>query len=154
MSAKRSSSGIVSYHTNQGATYENLVQEVLDELLVQRTWGQQTVKICSKKLSDKVTIGRRGDIKQRWVQKIFHGSPCPSPFRRQPTIKQTKKARRSHVVDLVSFLSFLHGPRCCLSSLTFSPWGFPYMSSNGEIKMSLKLIIYFSERESGTTAGF
>lgn len=37
-------------------TYQNLVEKILDELLLQRPGGEQTVKIGSEQLSDEVTV--------------------------------------------------------------------------------------------------
>ena len=39
---------------NPCATYQNLVKEILDELLLQRSGGKQAVKICSEQLGDEV----------------------------------------------------------------------------------------------------
>ena len=37
-----------------GATHENLVQEVLDELLLERSRGEQTVKVGAEEFGDEV----------------------------------------------------------------------------------------------------
>ena len=81
------------------ATYQNLVKEVLDELLLQRPGGEETVEIGSKELGDEVTE------------------------------KLAKTSARS-------------------ASVT-------YISSNGEMKISLKLIIWYVVRARSTcTAGY
>jgi hypothetical protein len=48
-------------------TYEDLVQEVLDELLLQRARGEQTVEICAKELGHKVAVN---------VSDSLHGCEC------------------------------------------------------------------------------
>jgi hypothetical protein len=68
------------------ATYQNLVKEVLDELLLQRPGGEQAVKIGSEELGDEVT--------ERSADTLVGGA--------------------------------------CVT----------YMSSNGEMKISLKLMIW------------
>jgi hypothetical protein len=45
------------------ATHQNLVEEVLDELLLQRSGGKQAVEIGSEELGDKVA----GRISSAWV---------------------------------------------------------------------------------------
>lgn len=42
-------------------TTEDLIQEVLDELLFERSAGEKTVKIGTKELSDKVAVGRTNE---------------------------------------------------------------------------------------------
>lgn len=37
--------------------YQDLIEEILDELLLQGPRGEETVKISTKKLSDKVAVG-------------------------------------------------------------------------------------------------
>lgn len=81
------------------ATYQNLVKEVLDELLLQRPGGEETVKIGSEELGDEVTE------------------------------KSANSSKRS----------------ACAT----------YISSNGEMKISLKLIIWYIVRARSTcTAGY
>lgn len=74
-------------------TYQDLIEKVLDELLFQRSRGQETMKIGAQELGHEIT--------GRW--KIPHIS----------------LATKENSLDSVS-----------------------YMSSNGEIKMSLKLITF------------
>jgi hypothetical protein len=76
------------------ATYQNLVKEVLNELLLQRPGGEETVEIGSEELSDEVT------------EKLANTS-----------------AGSAYVT---------------------------YMSSNGEMKISLKLIIWYVVRARST----
>lgn len=40
---------------------EDLVQEVLDELLLERARGQETVQVGSEQLGDEVDVLKRGD---------------------------------------------------------------------------------------------
>lgn len=44
------------------ATYENLVEEVLDKLLLERSRGEQTVEISAEEFGDEVAIG----VSVRW----------------------------------------------------------------------------------------
>lgn len=39
-----------------GSTYQDLVQEVLDKLLLERSRGEQSVEISSQKFGDKVAV--------------------------------------------------------------------------------------------------
>lgn len=41
--------------------YEDLVEEVLDELLLQGAAGQEAVEVCSEEFCDKVDVFERGD---------------------------------------------------------------------------------------------
>jgi hypothetical protein len=38
------------------ATYEDLVEEVLDKLLLERPGGEQAVQVCAEQLGDEVAI--------------------------------------------------------------------------------------------------
>ena len=37
-------------------TYKDLVEEVLNELLLQWAGGEETVKVCTEKLGDKIAV--------------------------------------------------------------------------------------------------
>lgn len=54
--------------------YQNLIQEILNELLLKGSRGQQTVQICAKKLSDEVA---RTIISVRFsgISRILHTYP-------------------------------------------------------------------------------
>jgi hypothetical protein len=45
---------MISWSFGHFATYQNLVKEVLDELLLQRSGGKEAVKIGSEELGDEV----------------------------------------------------------------------------------------------------
>lgn len=117
-------------------TSEDLVQEILDELLLKRSACEQSVKIGTKELGNKVAVGNGRFRKQRGnssSQQVISGerisglSHCIRASERSPNLQTSSVSQRLSKVE---------------ARRTEDAKGADtHMSSRGEIKMSLRLII-------------